>query len=396
VSHAPSSSTAAATPAPDSGAPDSGTPDAGHLVLPLFRVGPRSSFQGGFGQQLTGTLSLPATAGVSSFDGWEVTSRVQTGTLALSPARNDGGTLEADLDLTITTGSTAPATDREVFSAVSPDGGAVLLATLDDQRQLRFSIESTALQALALAEVRPNEPFLFEAYYFGARKGDRPALDSAVPAVAAAMHALLSATGSTGVSTAGFARPGTPVFAAIDSATSTPSMPAPVVTPGASSQHLTSVATSGEPGTLAVWLGDGAPLPNLPVLAGRRTVPLFFYSIDPTGLPLYVRFRAEDGGQTPASAVFTLPGATATPPAGPEVTLGADQVTACNVTPGNQVVFFNSGTELAVGFAAVAAPLDGGCATLPRSAVTPDVGLLHAAQVTPQGLVGSPGNTLFP
>lgn len=373
--------------------------DAGHdagveagLVLPLFRVGPRSRFQGIYGPaDLAGHFTLPVLdGGPRSFDGWVVRSRVNLGTTFVTNTWLDGGFHQASMSARVSTATSAPGLAREVFSAESPDGGTVLLATLDAQGLLEFSLESTALQALALAEVRVSGPLLSEDYDFGARSGDRPALELAVPSVMAAIRAELEATGHSGLSRSGVASPGSGVFRAIDAARATPGLPPPHVVPGSSGRHLTVVGVEPSAIALGIWPAGEDPLPIVPV--SGITVPLFFHALNLEGVPLVARYRSLDGGSSPASSVFVLGPSPAPLPEGLVTEFDAGVATACGVAAGNTAVFFETSTELAVGFAA-ARPSPGESCVQAR---VPSVPLLNAAQVTPQGLVGDPGNIVFP
>lgn len=378
----------------DAGATDAGAADAGPVVLPLFRIGPRSSFQGAFGQPaITGSITLPLGPQTpTDFTGWSISSPVMSGTVAFAPPADDAGLREVGFTVTLSTASSAPLAARELFTAASPDAGTILRTVLSPQGQLHFTLDSSALQALSVSEARAEDSFLAEAYYLGAAPGDVPALDSAVPAVSGAMRTLFTATGRTGLSPSGFPLPGTAVFDAVDQGRATSGLAAPVVTPGASSLHVTEVALPGTAGTLALFVGGRAPQPSMPIPAGTTRAGFFLYSLGSVSEPLFVRFTTADGGHSPASARFQLPEPLGSGPAEPTLALDAGVARACGLTANHHVVFFASSTELAIGFAA--AQTDGGCVTLaPVPAV---VGLLNAAQVAPDGRVGAPSNTVFP
>jgi hypothetical protein len=165
----------------DAGHSDVGTEgvaDAGGFTLPLFRIGPRTTSQGAFGQgSLQGALSLPVTANTpTTFEGWEVRSQFAAGTVTFASTVDDGGTRAVAFAYELTTASSAPRESREIITATSADSRTVLMTVLDGRRELHFSLESTALQALALNEVRTRLPIFTEAYLDGrSTRARRPA-----------------------------------------------------------------------------------------------------------------------------------------------------------------------------------------------------------------------------
>ena len=78
------------------------------------------------------------------------------------------------------------------------------------------------------------------------------------------------------------------------------------------------------------------------------------------------------------------------------MSLDAGRALACGVTAGHWVVFFDTGTELATGFAAVKATVDGSCVGIALADLPAGVALLNAAQVAPDRRVGGPSNIVFP
>jgi hypothetical protein len=370
--------------------PDGAQDDGPPFALPVYRIGPRSAFQGAFGQDpIHGTIEIPLAAGVTSFSDWTFSGHglVSGAAQAMGEAQQVGGRLLAELTIEIDTAFSAPAEAREIITATSP-GGIVLTAVLAADRTIEFSPESTARNALALAGVREAaEPF-FEVYYTGLRAGDDPAIDAAVPSVAGAIESRLSGPGDSGVLPGGTARFGTGVFEALDAAIG--DGPAPIVDPPGCRMCLGTVSLPSAGGQVAVF-GDSGPMPHMP--AATDQLSFFFYTVPLTG-DLYLRQRLADGGQSPASAGFQVEEDEIEPPAGLTLTLEEGGARACGADPGNWVVFFASGTELAVGFVTLKATET--CVFLPGDQIHEDVGLLTAMQVAPDRRISPPSETVFP
>src|SRR5262249_54345397 len=103
----------------------------------------------------------------------------------------------------------APERDREIFHAQSADGRVVLTTTMTGGR-IDFSVESTALEALALSRKSSGD------FTLGISPGDDPVSDNRVGAVASAIQARMAEQGSSGINGDGFPDLGTEVFAAVD------------------------------------------------------------------------------------------------------------------------------------------------------------------------------------
>src|SRR5687767_3601511 len=106
---------AATAPAPDAG-------ESFTVPEPSFRLGPRSTLGGFFGQPpITGTIRLPTElatelAGAS----WQISSRAEAAEATLEARRVDGGDTLIDFTVTVSTSFQRPE-DRELFVAASGD-----------------------------------------------------------------------------------------------------------------------------------------------------------------------------------------------------------------------------------------------------------------------------------
>jgi hypothetical protein len=267
-----------------------------------------------------------------------------------------------------------------------------LATTLDSSKELHFSLASTALQALASAEVREDPIPFEEVYYTGARPGDRVDLDDHVAAVASAMEAHLTDVGNTGVTTRAQALPETVVFNAIE--TMFAGVPAPVVVAPATAGHLGKI-TAPAGSTLAFFSESTGYSPHFTLPPGDQEASFFLYSVA-LDQPRYLRARQPSGDNSLASSTFLVPSTPPGPgPDAPTLELLTTVARACGGVVGNFLVFFSSSTELAVGFAAVPVGADG-CGSLSLAEIPTEVGLLNAIQVAPDLRFSDPSGIVFP
>ena len=369
---------------------DAAAGDGPPFAMPLYRIGPRSAFGGSFGQEpIAGTIELPASAGVGSFADWTFRGHGLAGGPATSASAPDevGDRVVSQIVIEIDTATSAPGDAREILTASSPDG-LVLTAVLEADRTVAFSPESTARNALSLAAVREDPAPFEEVYYTGLRAGDDPILDARVFAVATAIAENLAGGGDGAILPGGAARAGSDVFRRIDAAIGEGE--APVVEPPACAACLGRAELAAGAGQ-AAFRSAGGTSPHVPV-AGEA-FSFFFYTAPAAG-ELHLRQRLPDGTQSPASDPFRIGTETPALPEPVTLTLEETGARACGATAGHWVVFLSSGTELAVGFAAVEATSD--CVELPAADIPSEVALLSAIQVSPEGRIGPPSETVFP
>ena len=369
---------------------DAAPADGPPFAMPLYRIGPRSAFGGSFGQApIAGTIELPRSAGVESFADWTFRGHGLAGGPATSASEPEevGDRLVSEIVIEIDTASSSPAEDREILTARSPDG-LVLTAVLEADGTVAFSPESTARNALSLAAVREDAAPFEEVYYTGLRAGDDPILDAKVFAIATAIGEHLAGGGDGGILPGGAARAGTEVFRRIDAAIG--EGPAPVIEPPACAGCLGRAGLPAGAGQ-AAFRSEGGTSPHVPVTGEAFS---FFFYTAPAGGDLHLRQRLPDGTQSPASDPFQIGTDDPELPEAVTLTLEGAGARACGATPGHWVVFLASGTELAVGFAALEASAD--CVELPARDIPAEVALLTAIQVSPEGRVGPPSETVFP
>ena len=405
--------TACGDSAPSS-APDSGTEtsdasiwntdaglDASEFPLPVYRFGQRSASGGFHGPfAITGTLSLPSSAGSAKvFEGWKIYGHgPDDGELTISTAVLQGQNWVATIQANVPTfkGSVALAhQDREIMTAVSPNGNTVLTASFTSDGSLDFSLETTAIHAMSLAGVRQEGGAALETtYYFGAAPGDVSAFDSALVDTVATMLTLLTTDEGNGIDTRGFAKRDMPVFAHVDATTSDDALNRPSVQ-AASLGHIGTIDMAGNVGSLAIWLGYSIPSVPVTVLPGTTRVG-FFNGVDfpRNGEPTYARIRHTDGRQSPASNPVEINTAVGDGPPAPVLTKVSGGYEACGASEGNWILFMEPGTEIAVGFNAQRAAADG-CATLATSAIPDATWALIAYQVTEELRFGSPSELVF-
>jgi hypothetical protein len=383
------------------------TPDAGSdprvdassderpFPLPVFRIGPRSAFGGGFGPfEFTGTIRLPTTTrDFTSFSGWRFYAHGPGPgvPVTLSSTTVAGTDKVATFTISVTTASTAPREAREVFTAISPDESITLFTVLAEDSTLSFTLASTARQAILRARVRSDDPILEDAYYWGAAAQDDAALDDQVDSVASAMATSLEANGSNGISPSGFPRSESPVFSALDAAVATSGTSALVVEPPPSQGHVGVVRNTGA-GHFALWLGDHGPSPTMTVPPGTADVGFFFGTTSlTTDTRVHARMLTAAGQHTPASQVFQIATASSGPTS-PTLSWNTGAVRACGLAAASWALFIAPQTELAVGFAAAQAGHDG-CAELPTADVPAAVTAVAAYEVTAQRAIGLPSET---
>jgi hypothetical protein len=369
--------------------------DAGptfEVPVPSYRLGPRSTFGGSFAQAVQpGTIRLPATLASEDLDSWMISSRAGAAIADAQPPRLEGDELVIDFTIQLDTLFEVPAMSRELFTATA--GPVVLSTVADPDDSLHFTLGSTALQALALAGVRDDDLPLEEVYATGARPGDEPALDRVVAAVVPVLADALAEEGTTHVDASGMAAPGSTVFAAVDQAIAADGVATPIVHAPSSLVHLGVLEVDPVGGRVALFVGR-RPLAHMAVPPGTTRVGFWFLTIAlGDDVPIHARQRTPAGLQSRASTIFTVPTTVPAAPPAPTLTIEADGFRACGGTPGSTILFVALGTEIAVGFDARLVPADGGCVT---AADPGGVALLGAMQISPEGVVGEPSETLFP
>ena len=378
---------------------DAGVREGPPFALPIYRLGPRLAFGGGFSLEVSGRIALPsAAASAGDLDDLEVHGHgLPAGVpVQIETPRVEGDRLVADFRATVSFIADDPVRSREIFRAELPSLGARLFGLLGAGDVLHFDLESTARQALALSRI-PEEGGLYaeEVSYFGLAEGDDLAIDHAVPTIAAELEAALIARAGSALAPTGFATPSSELFLLLDASVAGARLAAPGVEAPASAVHLGRLSGLRGGEQVALWLGTNGPLPTFVLPQGATEASFFFYSVGAVGPEIYARQRG-GASQTPASERFVVPTTPAPElPGDPSLTLHeSGDAEACDLTPGHHVVFFSSGTELAIGFAAIA--VESHCHTLRAAEIPEGVGLLTAMQVNGEGVIGPPSNIVFP